>query len=64
MAAKTPLTDKEKIDKFMQWLKSERKGANDSALGSGSSWNHAYSGAFDDVYNKARKVFIEPKIKK
>lgn len=41
---------------FMEWLRAEKRDANMEAMGSGSSWNHAYSSAFNSVFYKANKL--------
>jgi hypothetical protein len=56
------LTDKEKQQKFLKWIKDQKESANGTASGGGSSWNWAYSEAMDKVYNKARSLFSTPKI--
>jgi len=58
---KPPLTDKQKQEKFLKWMKDEKSGAEGSACGSDSSCNHAYSAAMTKVCNKARKIFVKPK---
>ena len=63
MKIKKELTPEEKIKKFINWLKNEKQSANGTASGGGSSWNWAYAEAMEKVYNKARKMFIEPKQK-
>ncbi len=61
--AKKILTDKEKIDEFLKWMKSEKQSAESKSCGSGSSWNWAFTEAMSKVYKKSHSIFIEPKIK-
>lgn len=55
------MTDKEKIEKFLFWLKDEKQDVNDSALGSASSWNHGRADLIDKIYRKAKRIFSESK---
>lgn len=58
------LTPEQKIEKFLKWLNSAKKDANNGAMGSRSAWNHAYSEAYDEVYVKAKRMFPQPKKEK
>lgn len=57
--AKKILTEKEKIEKFIQWLKNQKESASDSASGGGSSWNWACAEVTGKIYNKAKRFFKE-----
>ena len=56
---KKVLTDREKIEKFIKWLKEQKESANGTASGGSSSWNWAYVEACEKIYRKAKVVFKE-----
>jgi hypothetical protein len=51
------LVFKQRIDRFMKYLKKVTKSADMGAEGSGSAWNNAYADALDKTLAKAEKVF-------
>jgi hypothetical protein len=55
------ITEKQKIDNFLKWAKSQKESSNNKASGGSSSWNWAYAEAMEKVYKKAKQVFAEPK---
>lgn len=57
------ITPEEKIEKFLKWLKSESKSANDISSCSASSLNFGRAEAFDEAYAKAKRIFSQPKKK-
>ena len=48
---------KQRIDRFMRYLKKAQAKADCDASGSGSAWNNAYSEALDKTLAKAERVF-------
>jgi len=48
---------RQRIDRFMKYVEKKCSHADGEAEGSGSSWNHAYAQAWDEVRSRARKIF-------
>ena len=53
---KKELTDKEKIDKFLRWLKKTKDTYGLRAEGGGSSWNWSRFETMETILNKAKEV--------
>ena len=48
---------KQREDKFRKYIKRKKEKADSKCSGSGSSWNHAYAQAVDDLEIKFKRIF-------